>query len=1777
MIINDGSNALLLPGTITGASGTLTGGSIGIAGTLNVTNAASLTANVTGISETGMLTAATLTGSAITTAGFTGSNAVPTLAVFTTGSGFTLDDETALTVVAAIAGGTGAVLINDGANALLVPGVITGASSTLTGGSIGIAGMLNVTNTASLTANATAVSETGVLTAATLTGSAVTTASFAGVNTVPTLAAFTTGAGFTLASDVSALTVSGAVTGGTGAVVLNDGVNTLLVPGTITGASSTLTGGSIGIAGTLNVIDTALLTANASGITETGTLTAATLTGSAVSTAGFTGSNTIPTLAAFTTGSGFTLDDGLALTVTGVVAGGTGAVVLNDGVNALLVPGTITGASSTLTGGSIGIAGALNVAGIASLTANVTGITESGELDAATLTGSAVSTAGFTGSNSVPTLAAFATGSGFTLNDGLALTVTGAVAGGTGAVVLNDGVNALLVPGTITGASSTLTGGSIGIAGILNVTNTASLTANGSGITGTGILTAATLTGSAVTTAGFTGSNAIPTLAAFATGSGFTLNDGTALTVNGPIAGGAGAVVINDGSNALLLPGTITGASATLTGGSIGIGGMLNVTDTALLTANATSISATGVVEAATLTGSAVTIASFTGLNIIPTLAAFTTGSGFTLNDGTALTVTGAVAGGTGAAIIEDGANALLVPGAITGASSTLTGGSIGIAGTLNVTDTASLTANATAISETGVLTAATLAGQAATAANFAGVNTVSALADFSTGTGFTLASNVGALTVAGAVSGGTGAVVIHDGTNALLIPGTITGAAATLTGGSIGIAGTLAVTNAASLTANATEIDETGALDAAKLTGSTVTSASFTGSNSLPTLGAFTTGSGFSLNDNIALIVTGAVSGGTGAVAINYGSNALLVPGTITGAAATLTGGSIGIAGTLDVTGTALLTANVAGISETGTLHAATLTGSAATAASFTGSNTIPTLAAFSTGSGFTLSDATVLTVTGAVAGGTGAVTIDNGGNALLLPGTITGAAATLIGGSIGMTGTLNVTNTASLTANAAGISETGELDAAILTGSAVTTAGFTGSNTIPTLAAFTTGSGFTLNDGSALIVTSLVGGGSGAVVLNDGSNSLLVAGTITGAAGTLVGGSIGIAGALNVANTALLTANATAITETGLLDAATLTGSAVTTAGFTGSNSIPTLAAFATGTGFTLNDGSDLTVSGAVSGGTGAVTIDDGSNALSIPGSITAASATLSGGSIGITGLVNVPGLATFTATSGAITDTGILDAGTLTGSAATNSSFTGNNSISTLSNFTDFMLIDGTALTVAGVITAGTGPVIIDDGRNALTITGAITGGSATFSAGSILIAGTLAVANTAFLTAATGDITETGVLDAGTLAGSAATTAGFTGSNAIGTLANLAAPGSITLADTAPLVISGLVTTGGSFTLDAGANAIAIPGQIIAGSATVSSGSIGIAGGLSVAGTTSLTAANGSISETGALAAALLTGSAATNASFAGNNSIAALGSFTAAAGSLTIADVNDLSVSGSLLADSISITSAGSLTVAGNMTVALQSGTLALTANAISLASPTLAAATMQIRSENAIVIANGTTLATGGDLFVRPLVDLPPVYPGSSTVGAHLYAGSGGIQQTGTLVVRSYIAPKSGAAVATTKPELDLTLTSGTGVIAFDPNTGLVAPATSLLLNLGAGTVSGNVDADVIGLFYTQATTISTKLFGTLRTADGLDAGAISSASEAFIARNGAYVPSGNYQINNCAFSSLHCVLPTSLQQVPILSPFRDFQFSPFSETLNDPDLLLPNVSDENY
>lgn len=1339
---------------------------------------------------------------------------------------------------ARLGAGSGGVLINAGA---LVNGGTVDLDSA--GGGVTESG-------GGLVTAATLISSTGV------SGSV----SLGGANSIGAVGAFVAGGSFDLIdSGATSLTVTGplvadgvtisgahtlTVTGDVAATtkgLLTAGTITLGAGAVVTGATLDLSAGSGGIALTGNaalgqagaLID---MTTSGGGVTEaaTASVTAATLQ----STGGIKGAvdlagvgNKIGTIALFQVNGGpLSLVDTGPLDVTGTLSA-TGITIADSG--ALTVSGSLIATSDvSLTGSNITIPGLVSDggSGTTSLIASAGSIDETGTLIAGMLSGSSAGSTNLDGalptSNQVGSVGTFTvntTGGNFDLSDkgnttnlaltgpisaggvdvmaGGSITVSGAVTATNGAVEFAAGAGvAINAGGTLSGGTVDLTSGGV-------VTEAGGTIIAGTLLSSGGIVGGIILNGS--NNIGAIGS---PSLSFFVNNGDFSLNDGgsasgltilgllfanniTITNLSGPLAIGAGNGDL-DSKGALI----VTGAAG-LTVNTAGI--IQGETIDLSFTSGGVTEAPNGEMLAGTLqsTGGIVGTVDLPGnLNAINNINSLTvTGGAFDLFDESGTVTNLRVLGKLAADSITIAAgNQLTVSGSLVAASAiSLSGGSITISGLMSDGGFGTTTLNANNISEPGTIIAGTLAGTIGTADLTGATSTANRVMtiDNVDASSFSLRDGTN-LVVTGTLAGGSSATLLDKGT--LAIDGAVKAATVSAIADSITIDG-LVSGGTVSLIGTTGSVRETGTLVAGTLIGSASTDANLSGAtattNQVGILNGFTAGAGFTLDDGIALTETNTVSGGPSATILDNG--ALAINGTVTAMAINLTADSIAIPGNVSG-GTIALMGTVGAISETGTLIAGTLTGSAATNASLTGATTstnhVGLVNGFTANSGFTLDDGIALTVANTVSGGTNATILDKG--ALAVNGMVTAESVGLTADSITIPG--NVTgSTVMLTGTVGAISETGALIAGTLTGSAPTSATLTGAsattNQVGTLNGFKAGNGFTLNDGTDLTVTGTLAGGPSATILDNGA--LAINGAMTAIAIGLTANSITVSGNVVGGNSAALDATNGAIIINGAVSA----------------NAV----------GLTA-DG--IVVFGNVTGNSASLNATNG--AIAINGVVNGTTASLTGTSINIPGIVNGNSV-TSIATAGAINETGALNIGTLTGAAANSASFTGTNSIASFGPFSSngLTLIDNSNLGLIGVVNAGTSAAINVAGS--LTIGGALIASTLALNAtNGISIPGTVLGGNSVNLVT-NGSISEIGALITNVLTGDAVgdvTLTGNTTSNQVGELGRFSSSGTFTLTDNVGLLITGPLSAPKIVITDANSPVTLADGAIIITSGT-----------------------------------------------------------------------------------------------------------------------------------------------------------------------------------------------------------------------------------------------------------------------------------------------------------------------------------------------------------------
>ena len=768
-----------------------------------------------------------------------------------------------------------------------------------------------------------------------------------------------------------------------------------------------------------------------------------------------------------------------------------------------------------------------------SLAANATGKvdveTGSGSLTAGSVTGGTevvLTTAGVgtdlvvngtvNGGNGVVDLNTIGAGSNIDLNPGALVTAgQAAIILATGAVVA--GVGSEVVAGQLQVSASAI--GSPG--GTLN-TQIGSLIATSSN-GGIYVSNAAAFLSVGAAASGGPVDVAVPNgtlTVASVSGTGVTLTSSGAIALDGPVNGNGSTVTLNTQAEIVANGGSISASSLDMTGSFIGtqsaplpitvaaVDATANVGDIYLVNTGALNLTASapsGTVQVATPNAS-LTVASVTADNV----DLIVTGAGNTL------TLDGAVTAASEAQLQSTGAIVAGAGNSVSANETLLTASTIGAAGSpLNVgsgTVDASTTNGGIFLNGTGTgplgLTAAAANGTVNVQAPTASLTVTSA-----TGDGVTLGGS--AILINGNING--------DGdTVSLIASGAITASAGNsistpslqLVAGSIGSDTTPVGTNATSVTATSSNggifIDDTGAV---------ALSAGATGgilevqANRLLTVNS-ATGAGVTLTStNSDIDVNGALSGGSGPVALTAGGTAgaislggvlstsgdvtLSAPGAITtgrggqvmAAALTATGATLGTpVNPLNTAVGILTTTSLSGgtyVDELGSVVlSSTVSGGTLNVQANNGSITVDGASA----SGVTLIAAgggSGITVSGAVNGGTGAVTLTAGTTAS--PGSIvagsgglvTAASLTATAGSIGAAAAPLATNITTLNADAS------QGDIHVTNQNGLTLANVQASGN----------AGLTASSGNLNVVSVEVGGAAtltaGAGTITDGTNS--------------------------------------------------------------------------------------------------------------------------------------------------------------------------------------------------------------------------------------------------------------------------------------------------------------------------------------------------------------------------------------------------------------------------------------------------------------------------------------------------------------------------------------------------------------------------------------------------------------------------------------------------------------------------------------------------------------
>ncbi len=1288
-------------------------------------------------------------------------------------------------------------------------------------------------------------------------------------------------------------------------------------------------------------------------------------------------------------GGSLTVDHALELASSGAVTQSAG--VINAGT--LLSEGAIGGAVSLLKGNVIatlgGLAGDVGIALSDSANLTLTGALTAPDLvvldDAGTITASTgVINAGTFGSGTGVIGAAVLT------NGNSIGLVTGVSA--SGALDLTDTI--ALGAGALTAGSVTLNAPGIAVetggitAGTVVLNSTAGITEPGGVITAT-LLTGTDSGGDALLTN--TAANAVTTVSDFtvSTDNAFALDNADALT----IAGGLSAPVVSLSAPSLAIAGTISAA-------------------TSLALASSGTVSETGAIDTALLTGSAAD-AFLNGSNAITTASDLTASGTLDLADGNALTIAGTVGA----------------------PSTTLTAPGISIFGTLTAASLLSLVSNG-GVSETGVIDAGQLSGTDSGGDVLLGntLNNIATLANFS-------------------IAGGT--LVLAEGAP-LTLAGNVAAMAITLSAPSMDFAGTLDVTDDLLLASTGALTQTGGVINTPLLRGSgTIGGDVFlTGANAITTLSDLTLAAGGTLDLTDA--------------------TALTLAGTVDAASTTLMAPGITLAGQLIAAGNLAL-ASTGGISEGGgSIATPLLTGSVTGSADFTNFNLIGAIGSFAASGTLAVENAQALEAANITAAGV----------------TLTAAGLALNGIDVGG-GTLALSSSG-------GITEPG----GVITAGTLT--GFdTGGDVILALANhiamlnnfFTNNDNFSLNNGVDLTAENVGAvNGNHTLALNDQADlnidGSLTASAISLTAGTMVLDGVIIANELALGGTGNISQSVSFVTggldqQTSIIRAnsvvsiGTVGGSVI----LDGANQIGTLGGFAVSAADPANQFALFSPT-----------------VLTVTGPLSAPNATITAGDLTIAGAVDVPGTL-FIDSPGVIDETtGTIAAGTLTGGGLDGITLANANSINVLGSFVNtfapdlgFTLDDIAPLTIAGLV-ADSGDIVLDD-------TGAISETSAGAIETPLLdLAGTDITLDQGNAIGLLGNVTGTDVLidKAGGIGDLSAQTATFNAA--------------------ADFTMSGQIAVANNLSVNSLGTIAQTDGRISAASATLDGAqAITLAGTASIAGALDLIS-RGDINATGRLTAGTLTGTGGRLADFAGRTDIATLGSFILTDSNFILDNDGPLALIGPVVANRVSLTVNGKLTLDGTAGGGLYIAGGLATSN------------TPVPRPEDSIINIDGpgAQLAQIGTFSINP----------TDNYASQLSAGG---------------------------PGATVFLTANNGNIAFAPTGAgvLYAPGVDLIADAGtAGTISGQVD--LRGLLVMAGTS---QLDGYI---DGV--GGEAAAAKGFVAPQAK----PDLRFNACPIMSVNCtILP--IESLPLTNPLQNFDLEQRKRRELNHDVQLPGIATRDF
>ena len=1092
---------------------------------------------------------------------------------------------------------------------LTIKDTVTLNGATVNGGTIDDTGTLSV-STASTIENAI-VNGGGNLTAT----SAVLTFSGVTLDDVTLTGLFTNSDKLTIDDTVTldGFIISGGTIDDTGTLSVTSGV----IEGTTVdgGGNLTSTGAGASLAGvTLDdvTLSGSFMNASTVKIDDTVTLDGATINGSTIDDTGTLSVSTASTI------ENATVDGGGNLTATSATLTLSGVLLENltlagsfTNSNTLVTEGTVTLNGATISGGEIEDPGTLSVSASSEIeNATVDGggdlTVTSGTLTLSKVTLDGVTLAGsFTNSdtltiddmvtlngatinggtiNDIGTLSVTASSEieNATVNGGGDLTVTGGTL--TLSKVTLDGVtlagsftnsDTLTIDATVTLNGATINGGTVDDIGTLSVSASSEIenaTVNGGGdltVTG-GTLTLSEVTLDNVTLAGsFTNSDKL-TIKDTVTLNGATVDGGT-IDDTGTITGYGVISSVIAGLGVL----TASGGTLTLSG--------LN-TYSGVTTIDSGAVLAAGVADAFSASSAVTdngeldlgttdqTIAALNGTNTAALVGSFSgTGTGpavLTINNG-----------GSFAGVVEDGSAGAATALTLAGGTLTLTGdnlytGVTTISGTLVLSGSGSIAGSSDVVDDGTFDISATTSG--ASIVTLSGDGTVALGIE-------TLTLTNASSTFSGAIDG-SGGLTLTAGTETLTGDNLYTGAT-TINGGTLVLSGLGSI-------AGSSDVVDDGTLDiSATTSGASVVTLSGNGTVALG-------GKKLTLT-NASTTFSGTI-GGTGGLA--------LLAGMLTLTGDSSYSGTTTISGTLALSGSGSI-ADSSDVIDNGTFDIMA-TSSGASIVTLSGNGTIKLGAET-----LTLSDAST-TFSGTI-GGTGGLTLTAGTETLTGDNLYTGT-TTINGGTLALSGTGSI-------AGSSDVIDNGTFDiSATTSGASIVT--LSGNGTIK-LGAET----LTLSDASTTFSGTI--SGTGGLTLTAGAETLTGNNTYSGVT-TINGGTLALKGSGSIAHSSDVIDDGTfdiSATTSGA-SIVTLSGNGAVTLGaetLTLSNASTTFSGTvsSTGGGITVASGTltlgtmtldDLTLAGNFSN-SGTLTIDD---------TVTLNGATISGGTLDISGILDSTG---------------------------------------------------------------------------------------------------------------------------------------------------------------------------------------------------------------------------------------------------------------------------------------------------------------------------------------------------------------------------------------------------------------------------------------------------------------------------------------------------------------------------------------------------------------------